>query len=307
MRSLISLRRTLRGAISTLLCLLMLGVSGCGNSTDPLSGSRPTDGSVVVGSQAYYSNEIIAEIYAQALEHAGWTVTRRMGIGQRDAYMPALRSGELTVFPEYTGNLLQYFRPETTARASADVAAALIDALPAGLSVLEPAAAADQDTYTVTAQFAADHQLRTLSDLSRVPGTLRLGGPAELEHRPYGPAGLESTYGVHAQFHPTGDTTMQDLLAGTIDVANVFSADPRIATHGLVTLADDRHLFLASQVVPLVDSQRAAELAPILNAVSRELTTADLRELNVASTEEQRGAGQIARRWLEAHPRALQG
>ena len=86
-----------------------LVVSGCA------ADSAPSTDTIVVGSQAYYSNEIIAEIYAQALESAGYEVERRYQIGQRDAYLPELESGAVTLFPEYTGNLLQYYSPDTTA------------------------------------------------------------------------------------------------------------------------------------------------------------------------------------------------
>src|SRR5690606_977995 len=132
------------------------------------------------GSQAYYSNEIIAEIYAQALEAGGLTVERNFSIGQRDAYMPALEEGEVQVFPEYAGNLLHFFDPETTATSPDDVYAALTEALPDGLTVLEQSPATDQDSYTVTAQFAQDQGLTTIADLADASEDLVLGGPAEL-------------------------------------------------------------------------------------------------------------------------------
>src|SRR5690554_5583418 len=116
-----------------------LALSGCATG-DPLEPGTEGDGessTIVVGSQAYYSNEIIAEIYAQALEEAGFDVERSFQIGQRDAYIPALENGEVDVFPEYTGNLLQYYSPETTATQSDEVYAELQDALPEGLTVLE--------------------------------------------------------------------------------------------------------------------------------------------------------------------------
>ena len=94
-----------------------LALSGCasGDPLDPGTESEAPGDTIVVGSQAYYSNEIIAEIYAQALENAGFEVERKFQIGQRDAYIPALESGEVDLFPEYTGNLLQFYDSETTA------------------------------------------------------------------------------------------------------------------------------------------------------------------------------------------------
>lgn len=284
---------------------LALTMAAC-SSSDPLgaptgAGSTPAGDSIVIGSQAYYSNEIIAEIYAQALEAKGFTVTRQFSIGQRDAYMPALENGEIQLFPEYSGNLLQFFDPDATATSSADVYTALQSALPTGLSALTPAPATDQDSYTVTAQFAKDHNLTTIEDLANVDVPLILGGPAELEQRPYGPQGLKSTYGVDVTFQATGDTTVQDLTAGTVNVANVFTADPRIKTENLVTLTDTKSLFLASNVVPIVASDLAGSVAPVLDPVNAALTSDELVALNVESTTDQRSSADIARDWLTKH------
>jgi osmoprotectant transport system substrate-binding protein len=283
-----------------------LALSGCA-SGDPLgsgsgSSSAATD-TITIGSQAYYSNEIIAEIYAQALENAGIKVNRDFNIGQRDAYLPALeqdrtKDGAVDLFPEYTGNLLQYYAPDTTATSSDDVYAALADALPKGLEVLDQSPATDQDSYNVTADFAKANNLKSIADLANVTVPLTLGGNAELAERPYGPTGLKSKYNVTVGFTATGDTTVDDLLAGTINIANVYSADPRIQTDKLVTLADPDGLFLASNVVPLVRTEVKAEVADVINAVSAKLTAAGLVALNVQSTVDQKSAADIAKSWL---------
>ena len=279
-----------------------LALSGCAASDplDPASGADSGENeTITIGSQAYYSNEIIAEIYAQALENAGFTVERDFNIGQRDAYLPSLENGDVDLFPEYTGNLLQFYDPETTATTSEDVYAALADALPDGLTVLDQSSATDQDSYNVTADFADENGLESLSDLANASVPLTLGGNAELEERPYGPAGLESVYGATVGFAATGDTTVEDLLAGTINIANVYSADPRIQTDNLVTLDDPDGLFLASNVVPLVNADVADQIADVINAVSAKLTPEGLVALNVQSTVDQLSPDDIAAKWLE--------
>ncbi|MGV8912901.1 MAG: ABC transporter substrate-binding protein [Rhodoglobus sp.] len=277
-----------------------IALSGCA-SGDPLdtgSGDENANSeTIVVGSQAYYSNEIIAEIYAQALENAGFDVDRKFQIGQRDAYLPALESGEVDVFPEYTGNLLQFYSADTTATASDDVYAELADALPEGLTVLDQASATDQDSYNVTADFASANSLVSLADLAGV-SDLKLGGNAELEERPYGPAGLQDVYGATVSFTATGDTTVDALVAGTINIANVYSADPRIQTENLVSLTDPEGLFLASNVVPLVNADVADSIADVINAVSAKLTPEGLVALNVQSTVDKMSSDDIASAWL---------
>jgi osmoprotectant transport system substrate-binding protein len=281
----------------------VLVLAGC-SSSNPLEeesagGGEPAGDTIVIGSQDYYSNEIIAEIYAQALEGAGFEVERQFTIGQRDAYIPELESGAITLFPEYTGNLLQFFDPETEARTSEDVYAALQDALPENLTVLDQAEASDQDSYTVTAEFADANGLTTIADLANVTEPLTLGGPPELAERPYGPAGLAETYGVEVTFSATGATTVESLVAGAVNVANVFTADPMIQTQDLVVLEDPEGLFLASNVVPVVNADVADEIADVINAVSAALTADALVALNVQSTEEMMSPDDIAAAFLE--------
>lgn len=296
--------KTTRALLVAALTAATVVLAGCASGNDPLdsggdltSSADPT--AIVVGSQAYYSNEIIAEIYAQALEADGFTVDRKFNIGQRDAYMPALESGTVSLFPEYTGNLLQWFDKEATATESEAVYEALTAALPDGLTALDQAPATDQDSYTVTRKLADQYGLKTIADLAKVPG-VTLGGAAELQTRPYGPAGLKSVYGVDVAFEPTADTTVDELIAGNIQVADVYTADPRIITDDLVTLEDPKSLFLASHVVPIASTSVAGEIAEVVNAVSAELTDDVLRDLNLQSTRDQKSPEDIATAWLES-------
>jgi osmoprotectant transport system substrate-binding protein len=284
-----------------------LTLAGCAAGSDPLdpgeggeNGGGEETSTIVIGSQSYYSNEIIAEIYAQALEGAGFEVERQFNIGQRDAYIPALEDGSIDLFPEYTGNLLQFFDPDATATTADEVFAQLQEAVPDGLTVLDQSSATDQDSYNVTRAFAEENGLTTIGDLAGI-SPLVLGGAPELETRPYGPAGLEEFYGVTVTFNPTADTTVEELVAGNIQVANVYSADPRIGTNDLVTLEDPEGLLLASNVVPLVNADIADEIADVINAVSAALTPEGLVAMNVESTEDQRSSGDIAADWLAAN------
>ena len=292
---------TIRTSLTAVLASAALVLSGCAAAAEDaapeMDAAPATTEVIVVGSQAYYSNEIIAEIYAQALESAGYEVERKFQIGQRDAYLPELESGAVDLFPEYTGNLLQFYAPDTMATQADEVYDELQSALPEGLTALAMSPATDQDSYNVTAEFAAENSLVSIADLAGLEG-LVLGGAPELEERPYGPAGLLETYGVVVGFDATGDITVDALVEGVISLANVYSGDPRIAEFGLVTLADPEGLFLASNVVPIASSDVAAELASIIDPISLALTPEALVALNLQSIKDQLSAADIAAAWL---------
>ncbi|GAA2022413.1 ABC transporter substrate-binding protein [Agromyces tropicus] len=282
-----------------------VALAGCA-SGDPLD-DEPSSGdgggeTIVIGSQEYYSNEIIAEIYAQALEANGYTVQRDFNIGQREVYLPELEAGNIDLFPEYTGNLLQYYVPDTTAKTSDDVYAELEGALPDGLRVLDQSSATDQDSYNVTREFSDENGVTSLADLKDVSTPITLGGNAELETRPYGPEGLQDVYGVEVGFTAIQDSggalTLKALTDGQVQMVNIYSADPNIATNDLVTLEDPEGLFLASNVVPIASEKVTDEVAAIINEVSAAMTAEDLVQLNSESVNDQRSADDIAADWL---------
>ena len=302
--------RTPRRLAALAAAALLLTACGSGDPlADPDEGTATPGGTpgqeagaVVVGSQAYYSNEIVAEIYAQVLEDAGFDVERQFQIGQRDVYIAAMENGEVQVLPEYTGNLLQFYDAETEARSSEDVAAALPDALPEGLAVLEYAEAQDADSYNVTAEFSAENGITSLADLAGYDGEITIGGNPELESRPYGPEGLREFYGVEVGFVAIGDSggplTKEAIRDGTITMGDIYTADPDLASGDFVTLEDPESMILAQNVVPLVAADLAADLAAVLDPVSAVLTTEELIALNVRSVEEQADAATIATDWL---------
>jgi osmoprotectant transport system substrate-binding protein len=291
-----------RIAVGAIVVGASLALSGCA-SGDPLDTGTDAAaaGTIVIGSQAYYSNEIIAEIYAQALENSGFTVERKFQIGQRDAYLPQLEDGSIDLIPEYTGNLLQFYSPDTAATTSDAVYAELGSALPTGLVVLEQSPATDQDSYNVTKEFADANNVTSIADLAGIPN-LVLGGNPELEDRPYGVDGLKATYNVDVTFTAIGDSggplTVQALTEGAITVGNIYSADPNIAANSLVTLEDPKGLFLASNVVPLASADIAGDIADVINAISAKLTAAGLSALNAQSVNDEQSSATIATQWL---------
>ncbi|QCY47303.1 Osmoprotectant transport system substrate-binding protein [Glutamicibacter creatinolyticus] len=283
----------------------MFALAGCG-SGDPLdSGESPASGKgepIVIGSQDYYSSEIISEVYAQALEAEGYSVDRQFRIGQREVYVPELESGDIDLFPEYTGPLLQYWEPDTEARLSDDVYESLKKAAPEGLRVLEQSPATDQDSYTVTKEFAERWGVETIDDLAKVTEPMTMGANSEAEERPNGPKGLKETYGVDVGFTPIEDSggplTVKALNDGSIQLAIIYTADPTIAQNKLVSIKDTKGLFLASHVVPLASDNVDQGAEDVINKVSAAMQPEDLLNMNRRSVADQLPASEIAREWL---------
>jgi osmoprotectant transport system substrate-binding protein len=274
-------------------------LTGCG-AADPLAPDAVDGGeTIVVGSQDYYSNEIIAEIYAQALEGAGYDVRRDFRIGQREAYLPEIEAGRIDLFPEYTGPLLLVWEPDTTARTNEEIYQALNAAAPAGLRVLAQSEASDQDSYVVTRAFAEEHGLETIADLARVSEPITLGGNSEGETRPIGPAGLRAAYGIDVAFTPIedggGPLTVKALLDDQIQLAVIYTASPAMADPELVALEDPDGFMVASHVVPLASDRLDDEAAAIIDDISAAMSAADLVALNTQSVQTQAPAGEIAR------------
>ena len=295
-------RRT-RLAVATA-AVAVLALTAC-SSEDPLAAGEDGGGggdTIVIGSQDYYSNEIIAEIYAQALEGEGYEVDRQFRIGQREAYLPEIEGGDLDLFPEYSGPLLQYWEPDTEARLAEDVYAALTEATPEGLRVLDQSPATDQDSYVVTREFAEKWGLETIDDLAKVTEPLTLGANSEGENRPNGPKGLARAYGVEVGFTPIedggGPLTVKALKDGDIQLAIIYTADPSIKENDLVTLEDTKGLFLASHVVPLASDDVDEDAAAVIDEVSAAMSAEDLVDLNSRSVEEELPAATLAEDWL---------
>ena len=284
----------------------VVALAGCA-SGDPLDNGHSADegtATLVVGSQDYYSNEIIAEIYAQALEENGFTVDRQFKIGQREVYLPEIESGSIDVFPEYTGSLLQALKEDAAGGTAEETFAQLQDALPDGVSVLDMAEATDQNSWTVTRAFFDKYKLTDIASLADVTEPITVGGPSELQTRPYGPTTLTEKYGIPiAGFTPIedggGPLTIKALVDNDIQITNVYTASPNIKSDNLVALDDPDGLFFADNVVPVVSDKVDEKAAEVLNAVSAALTAEDLVSMNSESVNDELSAEKIATAWLK--------
>jgi osmoprotectant transport system substrate-binding protein len=294
--------------------LLALVMSACapgegGSSSPAAPASEPAaGGTVTIGSQGFYESQLMAEIYAQALEAAGYTVERNLGIGTREETYPALSSGQIDLMPEYIGSLTTFLEGEASGDPEETVAAlaALIEA--DGLTALDYTEAQDQNAFVVRSETAEEHGLETMSDLAAVATELVWGLPPECETNPLCAGALEDEYGI-----PFADLEIEPLAAcdapiatalndGVVDVAELCSTQPDIERFGFVRLEDDLQTQPAENIAPVISQTKLDELgdsfAEVLNNVSAQMTTDDLTSLGVQVAVDQEDVAAVATQWL---------
>jgi len=297
------------------LALAACGSSGSSSKTSsntppPRAGSTPAatglptqPGSVTVGSAAFQENELLADIYADAMAAKGVTVKKHLNIGERSLYLAALRDGSIGMVPEYTGSILDNLDTSATAKSPTDVYAALqAQAASNGFAVTAYSPAQDSDTISVTQSTANKYHLTSIADLKDVAGQLTLGAPAQFRTRADGVPALKSVYGVEfGNFTVTeagGTVTLNALKNGSIDAADIFSTDPAIPDNNLVPLQDPKNMFAAQNVVPLFSQDVLTQpMKDACDAVSAKLDTATLTTL-VAKVYGGEAADKVAHDWL---------
>ncbi len=199
-----------------------------------------TGKSLVVGAANFSESATLAEIYAQVLQSAGYSV-RIQTLDARETYLPALENGDLSLFPEYVGTLTEFLNKRANGADAPAVASGDLDATvkaltelgePAGLVFGTPSPAQDQNAFAVTKAFADEHQVSTLSELSQKCGGLILGAGPECVERPFCQPGLEDTYGLEFKSFTAldvgGPLTKSALRKGTISLGLVFSSDGQL-------------------------------------------------------------------------------
>ena len=283
------------------------GASSASSSTgsNPLGGGT-SSGSVIVGSANFPENEVLAEVYALALQKAGVKATTKLNIGAREVYYPQVEKGAITIIPEYNGTLLTVeVDKASTAKSTADVDAALAAKLPSSLTVLNPAPGQDSDSIAVTQATAAKYKLKSIADLKSVTSQFVLGGPPEFKTRTDGVVGLKSVYGLTFKgFDPldeSGPITLAALTSGKVQAADVFTTTPQIISDKLVSLTDPKNLFAAQNVIPLVYKPALTPtISSTLNAVDAKLTTSALLALDIKVIVDKEGYTTAAQQWLQS-------
>jgi osmoprotectant transport system substrate-binding protein len=271
-------RRLVRVAIVST-CTGLVGCSAFGFGPTPQAPARSQDTIVVGVSGDFAENQLVAEMYAQVLEHAGYSVQRELDLRSRESSQNALESGRIDVKPEYLSSLLLFV--DRNAEATEDVAQVAEELRgllrSRGITLLTPSRAQDTNQFVARADTARRFNLSTMTSLAAVAGQLTLGAPPECPQRAFCLPGLKSAYGiVFNDFQPLdvgGPQTIAALLDDDVQIGLMFSTDPRISENGLVPLVDDRHLQDAENITPVIRSDKLnGEIRGLLDAVSARLS-----------------------------------
>lgn len=306
----------MRRALGLTAVLLLL--TGC--STGP---SLETQGEVTappgdsrhltIGSAGFTESDLLAQMYALLLKQAGYT-TSMLTVANRELYEPALESGQIDVVPEYAATFADWLNAKTNGADAPAVGSPDLDATmkalrklatPRGLTALDPGKTVDQNAFAVSASYARQHDLKTLSDLGASGQRVRLAAGDECVQRPYCEPGLKKTYGIDITgVDPKGVGTTQAKRAvqsGQDQMVLTTTTDATLENFGLLLLADDKHLQNADHVVPVVNRSRAGAegVTKALGKLNDVLTTADLASMNQQVDSWRRLASDVARTYLE--------
>ena len=301
---------TIRRAL--LFVLLSSALAACGSQTakhaaTSESAGRPT---VVLGTWSFVEEDVLGELYAQALRAKGFKVVRKPDLGTSELIDRTITAGNIDLYPEYLGIILTAIAHDRRRQqTSAEVyARAQRFERSRGLALLDRTPFQDLDAIAVKPAFAAAHGLQTVGDLRKLGSAATIGAPPEFRTRLTGLVGLRRTYGVtEIGFHPYLVPAQYAALdSGRVQAIDVSTTDPQLTRRGRYRLlADPETIFGIENVAPVVRRRVLAEQGPgfarTLNAVTRLLTTADMRRMNSEVVFHKRPASAVAHEFLTQH------
>jgi osmoprotectant transport system substrate-binding protein len=297
--------------------LLALALSACGSSSSSSSsagtsgaGNLPGAGKppVTIGDKNFTEEYILGDLYAQALQAKGYKVTLKPNIGSTEITYKALTSGQIDMYPEYTGTLLTaaagISAPPKSARDAYQQAKAFAEKH--GFTLLDQTPFYDSDAVGTPKAFSQKHHLVTISDLKPLGHSIKLGADPPFQTRIQGLPGLKKAYGIDPTFVPlTIGLVYKALDSGQIQVADVFTTDPQLVSGKYTVLSDPKHDFGFQNVAPIVkQSVLTAEgpaFAETLNKVSALLTTQAIQKMNAAVALDQQSPASVAHQFLAAN------
>jgi osmoprotectant transport system substrate-binding protein len=306
------------------LIALSVGLAACGSSSNSSSSTTSSTASttattsasgpgagkpaVTIGDKNFAEENILGQLYAQALEAKGYKVTLKENVGSSTIIYKALTSGQIEMYPEYTGTLLSAIANQTKEPPSAAAAYQQAKAFAEqhGLTLLNYTPFYDSDALATLPSYASAHHLTSIADLKALGKSVKLGAPPEFATRFEGLVGLKSEYGVVPTFKPIAiELSYKALESGQVDVQNVFSTDGQLLSGKFKVLADPKHVFGFQNVAPVVKqtvlTAEGPAFAETLNKVSALLTIKAIQQMNAAVSIDKQSASSVARQFLAAN------
>ncbi len=254
----------------------------------------PEDGPpITVASFNFPESTILAEIYGQVMEDAGYEVERQLDLGARELIYPEIESGELDFIPEYLGSALVVGFEEEAPEDIESGAEQLNEAFDEfEVEVLEPAAAENANVFVATEKFVEENDVESLEDLDEA-GEVTFAGPPECEERDTCYQGLVEDYGLdEVDFESIQESSarLAALENGNNELILLFSTDAVLGEgSGLVALDDPEEIVPPENIVPVMRDEIVEaygdDLTELINEVSAELDTETLIELNRQASE----------------------
>ena len=262
---------------------------------------------VIVGAKNFTEQYVLGQLYKQALEAKGLTVSYKENIGSTELIAKALTSGQITLYPEYTGVMLTvtFGRKSTPKTAQATYALAKLLWGKRGYVLGTQTPFQDVDAVAVLRSTATRYKLKTVADLKKVPD-LTLAAFPEFETRQTGLVGMAREYGVeNVDFQPLSGISAYTLLdQKKVLAAGVFSTDPPLASKKYLVLQDPKNIFGFQHVAPIVSrklTQENPQVLPTLNSVSKLLTLDAMIAMNKAVAIDKRSPAKVAEAFLKAN------
>jgi osmoprotectant transport system substrate-binding protein len=274
--------------------------------------SNPDNGStsITVGSKNFTEQKILGEVYAQALEAAGYDVKTELNLGDEKTALKALKDGQIDAYPEYTGTaLLSFFNTPTDELEGVDSQKAYemvkADFAKEGIDALPPTPFTNSNEVAVTGDTAQKLGLKSISDLKGKSQDLTLYGTPECRQRKDCLLGLEQTYGLKfKKFVPVDPALRHEVLEkGQADVSIVFTTDPQIKRDGEVLLSDDKHIFPPYNSTFLVKQdfvdKAGPDLQKTIELVNQGLTAPAIQELIARVDLDKQTPQDVAKEYLQ--------
>jgi osmoprotectant transport system substrate-binding protein len=309
-----------------LLACLALFVAACGDDDDSTSSPTPASGSqnesggkiqknadnasinLTIGSKNFTEQKVLGEIYAQGLEAAGYTVSKDLNLGDEKTALAAVKSDQISAYPEYTGTALLSFFGKKADELPKDPQAAYEEAKKDfeadGLTAFPPTPFTSSNEVAVTAETADKLGLKNISDLEGKSQDLTLYGSPECRQRLDCLLGLQQIYGLKfKKFVPVDIARRHDVLtSGRADVSIVFTTDPQIQREKEVLLEDDKGMFPPYNSTLVMKQETADKLGPdfakTLDLLQEQLTDENMQELNARVDLDKKDPAEVAKQYL---------